>query len=215
MTDQENQKNREELDDRVKEILRQMSTEEKIRLCSGKDFWHTADFPQYGIPSVMITDGPTGLRKQRADADMLGIHEAVPTTCFPTAVTTGQSWDPELLRRIGGAIGEEAKEEQVAAVLGPGVNIKRNPLCGRNFEYFSEDPLIAGRMGTAWVQGLEETGIGTSLKHFAANSQEYRRFSSDSQMDERTLRELYLLQWLEGGARAYVRIKAQRSVLQR
>ena len=192
MTNEENQKNREKLDDRVKEILRQMSTAEKIRLCSGKDFWHTAEFPQYGIPSVMITDGPTGLRKQRADADMLGINEAVPTTCFPTAVTTGQSWDPDLLRRIGGAIGEEAKEEQVAAVLGPGVNIKRNPLCGRNFEYFSEDPLLAGRMGTAWVQGLEETGIGTSLKHFAANSQEYRRFSSDSQMDERTLRELYL-----------------------
>ncbi len=175
-----------------KEIIEQMSLEEKIALCSGKDFWHTKDFKKYGIPSVMVTDGPHGLRKQMEGADMLGINNAVATTCFPTAVTSGATWNRELMKEIGAAIGEEAKAEDVAVVLGPGVNIKRNPLCGRNFEYFSEDPYHSGEMGAAMVEGLQSDGIGASVKHFAANSQEYKRFSSDSQVDERTLREIYL-----------------------
>lgn len=174
------------------EIIHSMTLEDKIALCSGKDFWHTKDFERYNIPSIMMTDGPHGLRKQRADADMLGIHKAIPTTCFPTAVTAGSTWNRNLLFEMGKAIGEEAKAEEVPIVLGPGVNIKRNPLCGRNFEYFSEDPFLSGHLGSSYVKGMQETGIGTSIKHFAVNSQEYKRFSSDSQIDERTLREIYL-----------------------
>lgn len=177
---------------KYKQIIDKMSLEDKIALCSGKDFWHTKSFEKYGIPSIMVSDGPHGLRKQKEDADMLGINESIPATCFPTAVTSGATWNKELLSEIGRAIGEEAKAEAVPVVLGPGVNIKRNPLCGRNFEYFSEDPYLTGKLGSAFVRGVQETGIGTSVKHFAANSQEYKRFSSDSQMDERTLREIYL-----------------------
>lgn len=177
---------------KYKDIISKMTLEDKIALCSGKDFWHTKDFAKYGIPSISMTDGPHGVRKQRADADMLGINDSVPATCFPTAVTSGATWNRKLIEEEGRAIGEEAKKEKVAVVLGPGVNIKRNPLCGRNFEYFSEDPYVAGEMGAAFVKGMQSTGIGTSLKHFAANSQEYKRFSSDSQIDERTLREIYL-----------------------
>lgn len=173
-------------------ILKNMSLEDKIAICSGKDFWHTKDFEEYRIPSVMMTDGPHGLRKQNDVVDMLGLNNSVATTCFPTAVTSGATWNRKLVGKMAKAIGEEAKAEDVALVLGPGVNIKRSPLCGRNFEYFSEDPYVAGEMGAAYVEGMQETGIGTSLKHFAANSQEYKRFSSDSQMDERTLREIYL-----------------------
>jgi Beta-glucosidase-related glycosidases len=174
------------------DIIHNMTLKDKIALCSGKDFWRTQDFPMYNIPSIMMVDGPHGLRKQRAQADMLGINEAIPATCFPTAVTSGATWNKELIYKMGKAIGEEAKAEEVAIVLGPGVNIKRNPLCGRNFEYFSEDPFLSGKLGSSYVKGMQESGIGTSVKHFAANSQEYKRFSSDSQMNERTLRELYL-----------------------
>ena len=183
----------EELSKKVDEIVGQMTNEDKIALCSGKDFWHTKGFEKYGIPEIMMTDGPNGLRKQNGKGDELGIYDSVPATCFPTAVTAAQTWNRKLLYEEGRAIGEEAKEEQVAVVLGPGVNIKRSPLCGRDFEYYSEDPYVAGELGAAFVAGMQkETGIGTSLKHFACNSQEYRRLQSDSQMDERTLREIYL-----------------------
>lgn len=174
------------------EIIKKMSLEDKIAFCSGKDFWSTKSFKKYNIPSIMMCDGPHGLRKQNAEVDMLGVYESIKATCFPTAVTSGATWNKELLIEMGKAIATEAAHEEVAVMLGPGVNIKRNPLCGRNFEYFSEDPFLAGKLGASYVNGLQENGIQASLKHFAANSQEYKRFSSDSQIDERTLREIYL-----------------------
>lgn len=179
------------MDNKIADILAKMSLEEKISLCNGADFWHSKAMEQYGIVSITMSDGPHGLRCQKADADMLGVNESEPATCFPTAVTSGATWDTALLKEEGRAIGEEGLSYGVDVVLGPGVNIKRNPLCGRNFEYFSEDPYFAGAMGAAWVQGAQESGVGTSLKHFAANNQEYKRFSGNSQVDERTLRELY------------------------
>ncbi len=176
----------------VKEILKQMTLSEKIRICSGGSCWETKAFDQYGIPSVWVSDGPHGLRKQEAAADMLGINEAVPATCFPAASLTGCSWDPELTGEIGKAIAEEALQNQVSTILGPGANIKRNPLCGRNFEYYSEDPYLTGKMAAGFIRGIQEKGVGASLKHFAANNQEHKRFGSDSILDERTLREIYL-----------------------
>ena len=184
--------NAETMEKEIARILGQMTLEEKIALCSGQDNWHTKAFEQYGIPAVMMSDGPHGLRKQEEGTDMLGLNQSVPATCFPTASISACSWDEALLSEIGGAIAEEAGANGVSVVLGPGVNIKRNPLCGRNFEYFSEDPVLSGRLGTAWVKGAQQKGIGASLKHFACNSQEYYRMSSDSLLDERTLRELYL-----------------------
>lgn len=175
-----------------KELIDRMTLQEKIALCSGKDFWHTKGMEKYGIPSMMMCDGPHGLRKQEETADMLGLNESVPATAFPTAASTGCSFDTELLGRIGAAIAEEAKANQVGLVLGPGANLKRNPLCGRNFEYFSEDPYLAGKLTAAFIKEAQKDGIGTSLKHFACNNQEYKRFSSDSILDERTMRELYL-----------------------
>lgn len=180
------------MDKKVQDILSKMTLEDKISLCNGADFWHSKAMAQYGIPAVTMSDGPHGVRCQKNGADMLGVNEPEPATCFPTAVTSGATWDAELLKAEGQAIGEEGLSYGVDVVLGPGVNIKRNPLCGRNFEYFSEDPCIAGAMGAAWVQGAQSTGAGTSLKHFAANNQEYKRFNGNSQVDERTLRELYL-----------------------
>lgn len=174
------------------EILKQMSLEDKIALCSGADFWHTKKMEQYKIPEMMMCDGPHGLRKQEADADMLGVNQAVPATSFPTAAATGCSWDPELLGKIGAAIAKEAAANKVGVVLGPGVNIKRNPLCGRNFEYFSEDPYLSGKLGAIFIKEAQKDGIGSSLKHFACNNQEWKRFSSDSVLDERSLREIYL-----------------------
>ena len=155
----------------IKEILSKMTLEDKISLCNGADFWHSKAMEQYGIPAFAMCDGPHGVRVQKADADMFGLNESEPSTCFPAAVTSGASWD---------------------AALGPGVNIKRDPRCGRCFEYFSEDPFLAGEMGKAWVKGAQSTGAGTSLKHFAANNQEYKRFNGNSQLDKRTLREIYL-----------------------
>lgn len=174
------------------DVIRKMTLEDKIALCSGKDFWHTKDMEQYGIPSMMMCDGPHGLRKQEDAADMLGVNASVPATCFPPAVLTACSWDEELLQEIGKALGEEALENEVGVVLGPGANIKRNPLCGRNFEYFSEDPYLTGKLAAAHIRGVESTGAGSSLKHFALNNQEYKRFSSDSIVDERAMREIYL-----------------------
>ena len=176
----------------IEKILQQMTLEDKIALCSGANFWETKKYEKYGIPSLFMCDGPHGLRKQEDVADMLGVNESRKATCFPAEVTTAGSWDPELLAEIGAAIGEEAKEQGVGLVLGPGANLKRNPICGRNFEYFSEDPYLAGKLAAGFIRGAEAQGISTSLKHFAANSQEKSRFNSDSVLDERTLRELYL-----------------------
>lgn len=176
----------------IEKILNQMTLEDKIALCSGANFWQTKKYEKYGIPPLFMCDGPHGLRKQEDAADMLGVNKSRPATCFPAEVTTAGSWDPELLTEIGAAIGEEAKEQGVGLVLGPGANLKRNPLCGRNFEYFSEDPYLAGKLAAGFIRGAEAQGVGTSLKHFAANSQELSRFTSDSVMDGRTLRELYL-----------------------
>lgn len=173
-------------------IISQLTLEEKAGLCSGLDFWHLKNVERLDIPSVMVSDGPHGLRKQQGKGDHLGLNESVESTCFPTAVTTASSWDRDLLRRMGEALGEEALAEQVSVILGPGTNIKRSPLCGRNFEYFSEDPYLAGEMAAAYINGVQSKGVGTSLKHFAANSQETRRDISNSVMDERTLREIYL-----------------------
>ena len=173
-------------------LLKKLSTKEKIALCEGADFWHTRDLSDQELPALTMADGPHGLRKQKKAGDMLGVDPAVPATCFPSAVTTACSWDEALLSDIGRAIGEEAVGEGVDLVLGPGVNLKRGPLCGRNFEYFSEDPLLAGKLGAAWVRGLQSAGPGACVKHFACNSQEHKRFASDSVLDERTLRELYL-----------------------
>lgn len=176
----------------IERILKEMTLEDKIALCSGASFWETKRFERYGIPALFMCDGPHGLRRQEDAADMLGVNNSRPATCFPAEVTTAGSWDPALLEQIGAAIGEEAREQDVGLVLGPGANLKRNPLCGRNFEYFSEDPYLAGKLAAGFIRGLEAQGVGTSLKHFAANSQELDRFTSDSILDGRTLRELYL-----------------------
>lgn len=176
----------------IAEILQKMTLKEKISLCNGADFWHSKAMEAYGIPAVTMSDGPHGVRYQTNTGDMLGVNQSEPATCFPTAVTSGASWNPDLLQAEGKAIGEEALSYGIDVVLGPGVNIKRNPLCGRSFEYFSEDPCLAGEMGAAWVHGAQSAGAGTSVKHFAANNQEYKRFNGNSQVDERTLRELYL-----------------------
>lgn len=171
---------------------KKMTLEEKIAFGSGKDFWHTKELQKYGIPSLTMADGPHGLRKQEVGSDMLGINRSVPATSFPTAAVSACSWDRELLTLEGEAIAKEALANGVGVVLGPGANIKRNPLCGRNFEYFSEDPYLTGELAAGYIKGVERTGCGSSLKHFAFNNQEYKRFSSDSIMDERAMREIYL-----------------------
>ena len=176
----------------VEQTIKEMTLEDKVALGSGKDFWHTKEMPQYGIDNIMMADGPHGLRKQPEEADMLGINDSIPATSYPTAVLSACSFDEKLVKQIGKAIALEAKANKVSIVLGPGANIKRNPLCGRNFEYFSEDPYVTGKLAAAFIQGVQGTGIGTSLKHFAMNNQEYKRFSSDSIVDERTMREIYL-----------------------
>jgi beta-glucosidase len=176
----------------VERILAQLTLEEKASLTSGSDFWHTQPVDRAGVPAIMVTDGPHGLRKQAENPDHLGITGSVPATCFPTAAALGSSWDVDLLHRVGEALGRETRANDVAVLLGPGVNIKRTPLCGRNFEYVSEDPVVAGELGTAIVRGIQSQGVGTSLKHFAANNQETDRMRVSADVDERTLREIYL-----------------------
>ncbi|MGN0425321.1 MAG: glycoside hydrolase family 3 C-terminal domain-containing protein [Acetatifactor sp.] len=176
----------------IQKVISQMSLGEKIAFCTGADFWQTKQLEQYGIPPMMMADGPHGLRCQKGEADMVGVNKSLPATCFPAAVTAGATWNPELYAAEGEAIGREALAAGVSVVLGPGCNIKRNPLGGRNFEYLSEDPYQAGKMAAAFIQGQQGTGAFSSLKHFAANSQEYKRMNGDSQMDQRTLREIYL-----------------------
>ena len=176
----------------IQEIIRNMTLEEKVKLCSGATCWETESMEQHQIPSVFMADGPHGLRTQKGEADHLGINNSEKSTCFPTASASAASWNPRLLKEMGEAIAEEALYYGVDIVLGPGVNIKRNPLCGRNFEYFSEDPYLAGVMGTSWIKGVQSKGVGTSLKHFAANNQEQDRMMGNSMVDERAFREIYL-----------------------
>lgn len=171
---------------------RELTLEERAQLLAGESHWKTHAAPSADIPSLFLSDGPHGLRKQEGAQDCMGIAESRPATCFPTASALACSFDPELVERVGAAIGEEARWQGVDVVLGPGVNIKRHPLCGRNFEYFSEDPVVSGELGAAMVRGIQSRGVGACLKHFAANSQEHARMVSDSVVDERTLRELYL-----------------------
>ena len=175
----------------VKKLVAQMTLEEKAGLCSGLDFWHTKPVERLGIPASMVSDGPHGLRKQDEQADHLGINESIKAVCFPAACATAASFDKALITRMGEAIGDSCQHERLSVVLGPAVNIKRSPLCGRNFEYFSEDPYLAGKMAAAFIHGVQSRNVGTSIKHFAANSQEHRRMSSSSDADERTLREIY------------------------
>lgn len=170
----------------------ELTTEEKASITSGASFWETEAVQRVGLPSIYLTDGPHGVRKQSQGGDHLGIGDSVPATCFPPAVALGSSWDAELLERVGRALGEEAKAEGVGVLLGPGINIKRSPLCGRNFEYLSEDPIVSGRLGSALVRGLQSQGVGASLKHFAANNQETDRMRVSADVDERPLREIYL-----------------------
>ncbi|MDD6268661.1 MAG: glycoside hydrolase family 3 C-terminal domain-containing protein [Oscillospiraceae bacterium] len=176
----------------IPEIISKLTLEEKAGLCSGADFWHTKAVERLGIPSIMVSDGPHGLRKQEETTDNLGINESIKAVCFPAGCATASSFDRELIRRMGEAIGNECQAEDIAVILGPAVNIKRSPLCGRNFEYFSEDPLVAGEMAAAFIQGVQSRNIGTSIKHFYANSQEHRRMSSSSNIDKRTAREIYM-----------------------
>ncbi len=173
-------------------LLAELTVAEKAALVSGSGFWWTRKIERLGIPSVMVSDGPHGLRKQNTDGDHVGLGSSVPATCFPTASALGSSWDIDLARQVGVAIGEEARGQDLAVVLGPGINIKRSPLCGRNFEYLSEDPLISGEMGAAMVHGIQSQGVGTSLKHYAVNNQENDRLRVSAEVDDRTLREIYL-----------------------
>ncbi|MBW9109089.1 glycoside hydrolase family 3 C-terminal domain-containing protein [Microbacterium ureisolvens] len=170
----------------------ELTLEEKASLTSGASFWHTKSVDRVGVPAIMVTDGPHGLRKQREGGDHLGIGDSVPATCFPPAVGLGSSWDIDLVHRVGEALGTETSIENVGVLLGPGINIKRSPLCGRNFEYLSEDPIVSGVLGAAIVRGIQSKGVGTSLKHFAANNQENDRMRSSSDVDPRPLREIYL-----------------------
>ncbi len=173
-------------------IVADMTLEEKARFCSGKSFWHLERLERHNLPDIMVTDGPHGLRKQVQDADHVGLNKSVPATCFPTACALASSWDVELLEEVGRALGRECAAEDVTVLLGPGVNIKRHPCCGRNFEYFSEDPLLTGKLAAALINGVQSQGVGTSIKHYAVNNQEHGRMYVDAIVDERTLREIYL-----------------------
>lgn len=176
----------------IKEIVAQMTLEEKAGMCSGKDFWFLKSVERLGIPNVMVSDGPHGLRKQDSEGDHLGLNESIVAVCFPAACATASSWDEEMLESMGKTLGEECQAENVSILLGPAANIKRSPLCGRNFEYFSEDPYLTGRMAIAEIKGVQSWDVGTSMKHYAANNQEFNRMSCSSNLSERAFREIYL-----------------------
>ena len=176
----------------VKKLVNELTLEEKASLCSGADFWHTKAIDRLNIPAAMVSDGPHGIRKQESLANHMGVAESIKAIGFPTASAMACSFDRDLLHKVGDALGEECVAEDLAVLLGPGINMKRSPICGRNFEYYSEDPVVAGELGAAFVNGVQEHGVGTSLKHFAANNQEWRRMSISAEIDERTLREIYL-----------------------
>ena len=156
----------------VQMIISQMTLEEKASLCSGQDFWHTEEIPHLGIPQLMMSDGPHGLRKQESEADHLGLNESIAAVCFPAGCATGSSFDVELMEQLGDILGKECQAENIGMLLGPAVNIKRSPLCGRNFEYMSEDPYLTGKMAASYINGLQKNEVGASIKHFAANSQD-------------------------------------------
>ncbi|MDF1509428.1 glycoside hydrolase family 3 C-terminal domain-containing protein [Robertmurraya sp. DFI.2.37] len=177
---------------KYKDLVNKMTLEEKASLMSGKDFWQTMDIERLGINSIFLADGPHGIRKQAAAADHLGLNESIPATCYPTAATIANSWNVELGETIGDYLGKEALAQKVNVLLGPGINMKRNPLAGRNFEYFSEDPYLAGKLAASMIRGIQSHGISACVKHFAVNNQEERRMSIDTIVDERTLREIYL-----------------------
>ncbi|GGN28885.1 MULTISPECIES: glycoside hydrolase family 3 C-terminal domain-containing protein [Marinomonas] len=176
----------------IKQLLAELTLEEKAMLCGGKDFWNLHGIERLNLPSIMVTDGPHGLRKQAGEGDHVGLNAAVKATCFPTASGLAATWNTKLIEEMGVALGKECRAEEVSVLLGPGTNIKRNPLGGRNFEYFSEDPLLAGDMSAAWIKGVQSQGVGTSLKHFAVNNHEHCRMTVDAIVDQRTLREIYL-----------------------
>ena len=176
----------------IQNLISQMTLEEKASLCSGLNFWYLKGLERLDIPSIMVTDGPHGLRKQVGEADHVGLNDSVPATCFPTGPALAATWNRELLYQVGVALGEECLQEKVSVILGPGVNIKRSPLCGRNFEYFSEDPFLSGEIAKSHINGVQSQGVGTSMKHYVANNQEYRRMMIDAVVDERALREIYL-----------------------
>lgn len=176
----------------IRQLISKMTLEEKASLCSGADFWHTKEVARLGIPAAAVSDGPHGLRKQDGEADHLGLNESIRAVCFPAGCALAASFDRSLARHLGETLGNECQAENVSTILGPAMNIKRSPLCGRNFEYYSEDPYVSMELGAAYVQGVQSKNVGTSPKHFMANSQEYHRMTSDSVMDERTMRELYL-----------------------
>mgnify|MGYP000809591786 FL=1 len=177
---------------KIADLIKKMTLEEKAGLLSGLDQWHTKPVERLGVPSVMMTDGPHGMRKQAGQVDQLGLVKSAEAVCFPSASALACSFDRELMRTLGGALGEECRAEDVAILLGPAINIKRTPLCGRNFEYLSEDPYLTGELAAGYIQGLQAHDVGVSVKHFAANNQEYRRMSVNAEIDERTLREIYL-----------------------
>lgn len=177
---------------KARDLVAQMTLEEKASLCSGKNFWETKAVERLGVASFMVTDGPHGLRRQAGESDHLGLNASVPATCFPTAAAMACSFDPSLMHRMGAALGEECRTEQVGIILSPAANIKRSPLCGRNFEYFSEDPLLTGEIAAGLIAGIQSQNVGTSMKHYLANNQERARVSSNSVVDERALREIYL-----------------------
>lgn len=176
----------------ITKILAEMTLEEKAGLCSGGDFWHTKGVPRLGIPPMMMSDGPHGLRKQEEAGDHMGVNDSIEAVCFPAGCATAASFDCDLVEQMGRILGQECQAEDIGVLLGPAVNIKRSPLCGRNFEYYSEDPLVAGEMAASFIRGVQSQQVGTSLKHFYANNQEHRRMSTSAQMDARTAREIYL-----------------------
>lgn len=185
------------------EAIRKMSLEDKAAICAGQDFWHSRAIPEADIPSIMMTDGPHGLRKQAADADHLGINDSVPATCFPSGAGLCSSWDTGLIADVARAIAREAQAGGVGIVLGPAINIKRSPLCGRNFEYFSEDPYLAGEMAVSYVNALQGEGVGASVKHYAVNNQETARMTIDARVSMRALREIYLYPFEQAARRAH------------
>lgn len=176
----------------IRKIISEMTLEEKAALLSGKGEWQTWNIDRLDIPSIYCSDGPHGIRKQAGAGDHLGLNPSLPATCFPTAAMVANSWDESLGEEIGKALGEEAAVQGVDIVLGPGLNIKRSPLCGRNFEYFSEDPYLSGKMAAGYIRGIQSQGMYACPKHFAVNSQELRRMAMNAVVDERTLREIYL-----------------------
>lgn len=179
-------------EEKIKKIIAQMTLEEKASLCSGQDFWRLQGLERLGIPAIMVADGPHGLRKQQDAGDHLGLNESIPAVCFPAGCASAASFDREILKKLGKTLGNECQAENISTILGPAMNIKRSPLCGRNFEYYSEDPLLTAELAGAFVQGVQSQNVGTSPKHFLANNQESRRTTSSSEVDERTLREIYL-----------------------